>query len=60
MIGLHGIRICDITSPPSDEFHKEWTWVCLNTIDETHAPSMPFDRFLTGSQVRRSFTSYPC
>jgi hypothetical protein len=37
---LHGIGIHDITSPFSDEFHKEWTWVCLDIIDKTHAPSL--------------------
>jgi len=34
---LHGIGIHDITSPSSNEFHKEQTWVCLVIIDETHA-----------------------
>jgi hypothetical protein len=35
---LHGVGIRDITSLFSDKFHKEWTWVCLDIIDETHAP----------------------
>jgi len=34
---LYGIH--DVTSPFSDKFHEEWTWVCLDIINETHAPS---------------------
>jgi hypothetical protein len=34
---LHGISICNITSPSNDEFHEERTWVCLDIVDETHA-----------------------
>jgi hypothetical protein len=36
---LHGIDICDITSLSSDKFHKEQTWIYLDTINETHLPS---------------------
>jgi hypothetical protein len=36
---LHGIHICDITSLFNDKFHEEWTWVCLDIVNETHAPS---------------------
>jgi hypothetical protein len=39
---LHGIGIYDITSPFSNKFHEEWTWICLDIVDETHAPS-PWD-----------------
>jgi hypothetical protein len=36
---LHGINIHDITSLINNEFHVEHTWVCLDFIDETYAPS---------------------
>jgi hypothetical protein len=36
---LCGIGICDIASLSNDKFHKEQTWVCLDIIDKTHAPS---------------------
>jgi hypothetical protein len=36
---FHGIGIHDITSPSSDEFHEEQTWVCLDFVDEIHGPS---------------------
>jgi hypothetical protein len=35
---IHGIGICDITSPSSNEFHKEQTWVYLDIVDEIRAP----------------------
>jgi hypothetical protein len=35
---LKDVRIHHITSLSSDKFHKEWTWVCLDIVDETHAP----------------------
>ncbi len=36
---LHGIDICDITSHYNDKFHKEWTWVYSDIVDEIHALS---------------------
>jgi len=36
---LYGIGICDITFFFNDEFHEEWTWACLDIVDEIHAPS---------------------
>jgi hypothetical protein len=36
---VHGIGIRDITSPTNNEFHEEQTWVCLDIVDETCAPS---------------------
>ncbi len=36
---MFNVRIHHITFPFSDEFHKEWTWVCLDIVDETHGPS---------------------
>jgi hypothetical protein len=36
---LHGNGIHDITSPSNEKFHKEWTWPCLDIVDETHAVS---------------------
>jgi len=38
MIELHYVGIYDITSPFSNEFHKERTWACLDIVDETHEP----------------------
>jgi hypothetical protein len=35
---LHGINIHDIASTFNDEFHNEWTWACLDIIDETCEP----------------------
>jgi hypothetical protein len=31
---LYGNGIHDITSLFSDKFHEEWTWACLDIIDE--------------------------
>jgi hypothetical protein len=36
---LHGIGIRDITFFSNNEFHEKQTWVCLDIIDKTHAPS---------------------
>ncbi len=36
---LHSIGIYGIISPSSDKFHKEWTWACLDIINEIHEPS---------------------
>jgi hypothetical protein len=27
--------VCDITSPSSDESHKEWPWACLDIACES-------------------------
>jgi hypothetical protein len=35
----HSIGISDITSPFNDEFHEQWTWACLDIVDETLEPS---------------------
>jgi hypothetical protein len=35
---LHGIGIRDITSFFNDEFHEEWTRVCLDIVDKIHEP----------------------
>jgi hypothetical protein len=37
---LHGIGIRDIKSLFNNKFHKQSTWVCLNIVDETFAPSL--------------------
>jgi hypothetical protein len=36
---VFNVCIRHITSPFNDEFHKEWTWAYLDTVNETHAPS---------------------
>jgi hypothetical protein len=33
------VRIYHITFPSNDKLHKEWNWVCLDIVDEIHAPS---------------------
>jgi hypothetical protein len=35
---VYGNGIHDITSFFNDKLHKEWTWACLDIIDEIHAP----------------------
>jgi len=40
-VGKWCLMFTFVTSPPpfSDEFHKEWTWVCLDIINEINAAS---------------------
>jgi hypothetical protein len=33
------VGICGITFPFNDKFHEEWTWACLDIVDETSEPS---------------------